>query len=187
MVISQELGDQTPLLVGQMGIMQIAGALKGFLLRGGITIGEIVHDGECVFGPALNRAYELESQIAKYPRFVLDPDIKDELGNLGDLPVLEGGVWFLDPFRLEFIDFLKENHLSIGDTEVIEADLPAPENLLPMLPREFLLGQILSELKLQIRAPCRDKEWEKIAWLYDRIAPQLGVPRANSYPRSRLD
>lgn len=43
------------------------------VLRGGITSGHIYFDGTTVFGPALVRAYELESKAALYPRVVVDP------------------------------------------------------------------------------------------------------------------
>jgi len=52
-----------------------ATAHSGLFVRGGITIGEIYHKEGMVFGPALNRAYELESKHAKYPRILLDENI----------------------------------------------------------------------------------------------------------------
>lgn len=42
------------------------------LIRGGITIGKIIHNEEMVFGPGINRAYELESKYAIYPRIIFD-------------------------------------------------------------------------------------------------------------------
>ncbi len=49
----------------------------GFLVRGGITKGSIFHNAErnICFGPALIRAYELESRVAQFPRIVIDPDL----------------------------------------------------------------------------------------------------------------
>ena len=45
----------------------------GLLLRGGVTIGSLIHsDGGPMFGPAMNRAYHLESKLAKYPRLLID-------------------------------------------------------------------------------------------------------------------
>ncbi|MET3293059.1 UNVERIFIED_CONTAM: hypothetical protein ABID98_005782 [Brevibacillus sp. OAP136] len=45
----------------------------GILLRGSITMGEIVVRNGLIFGPALNRAYKLESEIAIHPRIIVDP------------------------------------------------------------------------------------------------------------------
>lgn len=53
--------------------------MEGFPLRGGVTIGEIFHDGPIAFGPAMNRAYELESCIAKSPRVIIDQNFNGVL------------------------------------------------------------------------------------------------------------
>lgn len=43
------------------------------LLRGGITEGDLIHiENGPLFGPAMNRAYYLESKIAKHPRVIID-------------------------------------------------------------------------------------------------------------------
>jgi hypothetical protein len=125
-VITQAISGNTPLLLTLLAFQQIAAAMKGFLLRGGVTVGDVVHDDECVFGPGLNRAYELESTIAHYPRFALDRDVVDELGNIGDLAVLEDDIVFLDPFRLGFMDYMKDQHEEIDRDLVLQAGLPAP-------------------------------------------------------------
>lgn len=44
----------------------------GILIRGGIAIGPLYHSGQIVYGPAMNRAYLLESDYAVYPRIILD-------------------------------------------------------------------------------------------------------------------
>lgn len=46
------------------------------VIRGGITLGKLVHidNGGPLFGPAMNRAYLLESQKAIYPRIIIDPE-----------------------------------------------------------------------------------------------------------------
>jgi len=47
----------------------------GWLLRGGITIGEFFVNDTIVWGSALLRAYELEDTIANYPRIVIDTSV----------------------------------------------------------------------------------------------------------------
>jgi hypothetical protein len=182
-VVTQAVDEKTLLLLTLLALQQIAGAMKGFLLRGGITVGDIVHDDECVFGPGLNRAYELENTIAQYPRFALDRDVIEEIGNIGGLAVLEDDVLFLDPFRLGFMDFMKDDrHEELDRVLVQQTGLPALENRLPKYHREQLLRSILQALKPQIiRSTLEDKEWSKIAWVYDRIAAQLGDAPAKSY------
>lgn len=44
----------------------------GILIRGGIAIGPLYHNGQIVYGPAMNQAYLLESVYAVYPRIILD-------------------------------------------------------------------------------------------------------------------
>jgi hypothetical protein len=48
-------------------------AIKGFLVRGAVTIGDLLHTRKYLVGPAMVRAHELESKVAKYPRVLLDP------------------------------------------------------------------------------------------------------------------
>lgn len=48
------------------------------LIRGGVTIGPLAKSYGQIFGPGLIRAYELESQQAKYPRIPVDPCVLEE-------------------------------------------------------------------------------------------------------------
>lgn len=53
--------------------LQYRMVVRGYLLRGGMTVGDIWMDGDTVFGPAIIKAYSLESEFAVYPRIVIDP------------------------------------------------------------------------------------------------------------------
>ena len=53
----------------------------GWLVRGGITIGDFYIDDTIVWGPALLRAYELEDQLAIYPRIILDETVTNVLSS----------------------------------------------------------------------------------------------------------
>ena len=64
-------------LLHSMSYLQTTFIGNKVLVRGAITFGEIYSNVEdnVIFGPALNKAYELESQTAIYPRIILDPYI----------------------------------------------------------------------------------------------------------------
>jgi hypothetical protein len=47
----------------------------GTFLRGALTVGNVYHSDNMVFGPAVIDAYEIESKLSNYPRVVLDPKI----------------------------------------------------------------------------------------------------------------
>jgi hypothetical protein len=184
-VITRPVDGRVWELIAQVAMFQIASAINGFLLRGGITIGDVVHDDEVVFGPGLNRAYELESTLAKYPRILLDRDHIEEYGKLGDLPVSEDGVLFLDPFRVEFVEYIKTGKIAVDEDTLRAAGLPfITDKSIWDFGGEQVIGLVLDSFKSQIRAPIADEPYEKLAWLYDRLADQLGVPPASSYPRT---
>jgi hypothetical protein len=67
--------ENVPYFLQAIATMQLMTTSLHYLLRGGITVGDIYHDEEVVFGPALNRAYELESTVAIVPRIVLDEEV----------------------------------------------------------------------------------------------------------------
>lgn len=48
---------------------------RGFLVRGGIALGKLIHSEKVVFGPALIKAYDTESKAAMYPRIILDETV----------------------------------------------------------------------------------------------------------------
>ena len=48
---------------------------RGILCRGAISYGKLLHDDKYIFGPALIKAYEIETKAALYPRVILDKTI----------------------------------------------------------------------------------------------------------------
>lgn len=52
----------------------------GMMLRGGIALGQLIHEeGGVLFGPAMNEAYYIESQLASNPRVVISENAYNHL------------------------------------------------------------------------------------------------------------
>lgn len=98
---------------------------KGVLSRGGIAVGKLHHKNGIIYGPALNTAYELESQVAIYPRIILEHDsISKFLNSHGDQQsICENSI--RQQLRKDFDDW---HHVHLmGHSAVIPIDemLPA--------------------------------------------------------------
>ncbi len=48
---------------------------EGIMIRGGVTIGDLYHRNNIVYGPAMIEAYRLESKCAIYPRIIMSEDM----------------------------------------------------------------------------------------------------------------
>lgn len=77
--ISDDINNDVLSLLGCVSnfLCSSVGDSVGWLVRGGITIGDFYIDDMVVWGSALVRAYELEDKIAVYPRVVLDENVVD--------------------------------------------------------------------------------------------------------------
>jgi hypothetical protein len=181
-VISQVPGPNTPQLLMQLAIWQLGAAINGFLLRGGVTIGDLIHKDEAVFGPGLNRAYYLESKIAMYPRIILDPLYMEEFGELGSLCQTEHSVCFINPFRLTFCEHLRGATYQTPE-ELKKAGLPQPKGVYAQLSNELILSQVAESLSTQMKEPMTYKNFGKVSWVYDRVAKQIRWPLSNTFTR----
>lgn len=176
--------EATPVFLDTIATLQLHATAKGFLMRGGIAVGNLIHDTEVVFGPALNRAYELESTVANYPRIVVDDDVA-KIGDTGTLLSTENGVSFLDPFTSKYFGDWIAGSKSGDQLNATLENLGLPGGPLPKEQGFDALKKVLEVMKPRLKDPLPDREFAKIAWLYDRIAARLGVPPSSSYPRVR--
>lgn len=103
---------------------------EGFAVRGGMTVGSYYLDNDLngtphnLFGPAYQRAYILESQIAKYPRIVVDKAVIDSLRqssgqeyDANDMCEEMQAVFSLGEDGELFIDYLKVHEDNYHDAE----------------------------------------------------------------------
>ncbi|OPX86349.1 MAG: hypothetical protein A4E53_03260 [Pelotomaculum sp. PtaB.Bin104] len=114
-IISYPKNEETMIfLVLDVMLLQAHLADLGFMLRGGIALGQVFHSGNIAFGPALIRAYELESKAAIYPRVILEKKYLQEYSY--DLQYLNPGLYSIHP-NLNDIDHLvhlvREDHDSL--------------------------------------------------------------------------
>lgn len=89
------------------------------LLRGAITQGDLFIDNNLIWGKALIQAYEMERDLAHYPRIIIDRALSplcDDYIDSGqdyqlDVPILTrdfDGELFLDYLNYQKIDFIRE-------------------------------------------------------------------------------
>lgn len=134
---------------------------EGILIRGAITIGEVVKSWGQLFGPAVVRAYELERCQAKYPRIIVDDKIFKVLDGLPH-------AWLNDEHtdkralreltrrdskdRRRFVDYLRAVKGELGDPTAYADYLDQHRSLID------------SGLKKYARDPSIHKKYE---WLDD--------------------
>lgn len=100
---NRELGQFLDREAFYMAERQLQMAMKGWFLRGAITIGDLAVSDKLVFGPALVRAHHLESAIASYPRIVVDPDL---LLSSSQFSSFARDYQFTDRDGVTFVDYL---------------------------------------------------------------------------------
>jgi hypothetical protein len=87
---AQSISDAVAIstLVNFAGLVEVLHALEslamkllkqGYFVRGALVKGSLYHDERMVFGTALVRAYELETQTVRYPRIMVTRDVVDDM------------------------------------------------------------------------------------------------------------
>lgn len=113
---------------------------RGILLRGGVSYGKHYADSTVMFSEGLISAYHIESQLAKYPRIVVDKNVIDYFVNHSgvDSQMLNVGksLMIQDRDRVSFVHYLSGEEF-VGDTahveQVIVNQLEASESVLEKL------------------------------------------------------
>lgn len=90
----------------RMSVVQTVLLKHGILIRGGLTYGDIFFNEDTVFGPAMIRAYQLESQYADFPRLIVDSEFANNFINdfkehvkTGRVKRDRDGFYMLDIFK----------------------------------------------------------------------------------------
>lgn len=151
---------------------------RGFLLRGALTVGDLLHTGKHIVGPAMVAAYEMESKVAKYPRVLIDPSVlavarkaRSELHSPEEEADYVKGFMTQDEDEKYYFDYVSWNSvvaITGGDNDLY------PEYL------EKLGGLVEVGLKHDI-----PRVVEKYLWLHDRYVNAIDLiaelPANHSY------
>jgi len=168
--------DQFAATLQSMALTQIALASAGFWVRGGITVGDLVHDADIVFGPALVRAHYLESERAKYSRFLIDPVLPPDASLDETFITTTDGESFLDPFYPSFIDGLRGRLPPMGETHR-NYERATGIKLQPLgqtFSSDYVLKLIIHRLTRELMASTNVAALAKLAWLFDHISARRG-------------
>jgi len=73
-VISYEISKESALyhIITKLIFLTAESFKKDLFIRGAITIGSLYHDEKYIFGPVMNKAYEMEKKKAKFPRVIIE-------------------------------------------------------------------------------------------------------------------
>lgn len=92
---------------------------KNILVRGGMCKGNIYHTDKMVFGPGVNKAYKMGSEINISPRIVVDKDIVDIFHNWNNKADPKKGEAQLDDFfKLDSDGNYIFNYLNCSEIEI---------------------------------------------------------------------
>lgn len=186
---AQSISDAVAIstLPSGIGLLEILHAVKdlaiellkeGYFIRGAIVKGSLYHDDQMIFGDALVQAFELESNIVKFPRVMITRKVLDDLldyaaseefkgGTFGDWAVqAEDGPYFVDVLK----DFAGKSYHS-------EPQVPGKSQQL-----RDVRDQITKRLNESIDNP---HHFEKVLWFvkyWNNHTPSwLWAPEPGSY------
>jgi hypothetical protein len=101
---------------------------SGILLRGGMCIGDLYYEKDIVFGPALVKAYELETNLAVFPRIVVDAKscllhgTEEHTPPQFDFYVQHGddGAYFIDYLHYSYVDMFVTSQFKTDETRLLK-------------------------------------------------------------------
>lgn len=141
-------------------------AMQNFFVRGGISIGKMFHKSNIFFGPAFLEAYNLESEIAIYPRVILSDVLKQKAKNMPYTKEAEDGLVHID-----WIYFLEKQEKK----SVFEgiSNLPSLKNI-----TEIINQNIYNSKNTKVKA--------KYIWLRSQIENEKYIYSWIKYWKSRF-
>jgi hypothetical protein len=153
-------------LHAQMALVQ-----RGILCRGAVTHGKLVHTKSLLFGPAMNRAYDLETKAAVYPRVILDDEIL-VIGRRAPAPQNNSDYergYFMDLLSCDSDGFFYVDYISKGQDELDDPESEYPEYL------RSLSNLAASGVQFADRSVAM-----KYRWLANKLNSHIGILKASA-------
>jgi hypothetical protein len=175
-VISFDYTEPDSILFTLMDIqlLVIEMAYRGFLCRGGIVLGRIIHNKNMVFGPGMIDAYTLESRAANYPRIILDKNIL----HLGNLIVKENPLYDivqqdptspvgLDSDGMYYINYFAPELFELNKSEYSFSDF------MNKLKEMIKVGLDSKKQDIYVKYSWLRKKYNKFVFLFDRYPERI--------------
>jgi hypothetical protein len=157
-------------------------AFKGFLIRGGVEYGKIIHTEEFVFGPGLNQAYQIESKEAIYPRILVAPSVL-QIGKNFPLRINSADneeESIMEIVRKDFDDKLYIDYIGGAYQELDEPNYD-------MLDYLIKLKEIVKSGYLKSEACDSTRLKEKFDWLKNKVNETIKVFSTNAKKMREID
>lgn len=166
---------------------------KGVLTRGGIAVGRLHHQDGVLFGPAMNEAYELESQVSIYPRIAVSDGVRDQLHQA----IVSEHSGEPHSFMLQMqLQTLRKDFDGVFHVDTLGRMANTPEDVAPQKPADLVTGGTsyteheIFEAKLNLTTKILQQRSRgvRVAAKYDWLANYLSlcaqqmalVPRASA-------
>ncbi len=144
---------------------------QGFFIRGAVVKGNLYHDDSMVFGEAFVRAYQLETEIVRYPRIMVASEVAADIhgvkGNYFYAEALAGAVAQSDdgPRFLDVLADIVEDFTHDEPEKIVELGVRCDE----------MAGQIQRRYDASFDNP---RHFEKVQWFaryWNRTVTRFGV------------
>ncbi|HAS8485746.1 TPA: hypothetical protein RQJ43_001088 [Vibrio vulnificus] len=138
---------------------------KGFFARGGVAFGDVFIDDLGFFGPAVERAHEIESKEAIFPRLQFDPDLGKSVFEWEHDPSTKDPVLISMYTEVPFVAEVEGEAYFVNPFNVLQRSgqfVAGTENLTIESVKNTVLDKIESDLEMFSTDP---RVVEKLEWL----------------------
>jgi hypothetical protein len=139
---------------------------NGFLFRGAVVNGKVIHTKEKIFGPAYLKAYEMEQKKAIFPRVIIDDDViaiaKNNYSKCANPDAEYNDLLKLIPCDFDgirYIDYVNKLYTGVGVGEEEE--------------HRILIGEIIKKMEEDFNTDTGVKC--KYLWLKEKFEKSMSI------------